>query len=126
MKTNLVIFLIFNFYVSFAQQSTIEYKNGNDKFVGFLTKQILRKGKGVDGSVDSNSRYFNIIMNFDNTRKLIETTILSIDDTLMGKEFMEIIQQTQGNWINHSNSDQTLILQVYWEFENDKGLVHKK
>jgi hypothetical protein len=83
-------------------------------------------GKAIDGSFDNNSRYFNIIMNFDRTGKLIETTVLSIDDTLMGNEFLKIIQQTQGNWVNHTSSNQTLVLPVYWEFENSKGLVHKK
>lgn len=124
MKTKMAIFFIFNFYISFGQYLSIEYKNGNDKFIEYLTKQILRKG--VDGWVDSNSRYFDIIMNFDKTGKLIETTILSIDDTLIGLEFQKLIQQTQGDWINHTDSIQTLVLPVYWEFENDSGIAHKK
>ncbi len=124
MRTKMVIFFVFNFYISIAQHPLIEYKNGNDKFIVFLYKHILKKG--VDGWVDSNNRYFDIIMNFDRTGKLIETTILSIDDTIIGKEFMKIIQQTQGDWINYTDSNQTLVLPVSWEYENDKGVIHKK
>jgi hypothetical protein len=65
-----------------------------------------------------------IIIDFDKEGKILQQTVVSINDDSLAKILTRVIEETQGMWVNHSGSNQTAVLPVYWEYDDLKTIHH--
>ncbi len=108
----------------------IEFKGGDTA----MTKSIfiyLSRNKGCYTNVSDEDRkgnkYFIVTMKIDENGRLgEECTILGIQDTTILKVIYTAIRRTDGQWINHTGSPKTVILPIYYLYEDYTKREEKK
>ncbi len=112
-------------YTSVSGQSPynlIEFKGGDTA----MTKSIffyLSRNKGGYNNVSDEDRkgnkYFIVTMKIDEYGRLGEDcAILGIQDTSILKVIYAAIMRTDGQWINHTGTSKTVILPIYYLYED--------
>lgn len=114
----------------FSQDSTgvIEYKGGDKALLKKVFFYISRYEGNLERTQDEKkySSYYTVVFKIkaDNSidSKIDVLVVNDSTDSKIDSAIVELIKQTNGNWINHSNEEQTVVLPIYHVYmdENSK------
>jgi hypothetical protein len=133
MKAAIVILLVFFGVLSTMAQSvgdSIQFKGGTKalhiSIINYLSKHNGVYNSGPAYSLRDGNKYFILVMKMDSGGSIDKgISILSLQDTTNSKVILDAIKQTDGNWVNQSHMNKTIILPVYYLFMDDKKEIEK-
>ena len=133
MKAPILFFMIAFAFKAYAQNQdtthVIQYKGGDTSLIKQIFKYIGKHSGFYDGKDREHNRYFQVVLKIEKDGTMgdqMNIIMIDNDTSSMPETIIDAIKQTNGQWINHTHQEQSILLPIYFIYKRDETSLNIK